>query len=113
MAAVLAYEVLQRRPAFATAFLTPLEIAAGAAAEHQLRPRLPSRWPRELNELLTRCWHRSPSARPEFDEIARLLGEWRRQPKQAHQAFLASIAAGSPRGLLEVLGFVSPLGVLV
>jgi hypothetical protein len=66
---------LFRRPAFADTFLTPLEIAAGVAAEHQLRPQLPNRWPPELRLLLQRCWHRSPSARPEFEEIARVLAE--------------------------------------
>lgn len=112
MPGILAYEILQRRPAFAKAYLTPLEIAAGAAAEHQLRPKLPNKWPAELKELLQRCWHMSPSERPEFTAIAAQLEEWRQQPRASRQAFLGNVAAGSSRGLLEVFGFVSSVGAV-
>merc|ERR1711937_66635 len=41
-----------------------------------LRPSIPSSCPSEIQDLMQKCWHQDPEARPPFSEIFSTLQTW-------------------------------------
>jgi len=71
--AVLAYELLARRRAYADKYMTMEQVAAAVEKNPEFRPTLPKSWPKPLVELMSSCWAAVPSERPTFWEVARKL----------------------------------------
>jgi hypothetical protein len=40
-----------------------------AVLHHRKRPKLPSKLNPKMKDLMSRCWHQDPEARPTFKEI--------------------------------------------
>eukprot|EP00899_Mesostigma_viride_P013219 jgi/Mesvir1/21899/Mv01964-RA.2 len=70
--AIIFYELVAGRRAYAGYYLTPEEIGARQALEGR-RPMVPSKWPTELKQLLTSAWADSAALRPSASEIVKQL----------------------------------------
>ncbi|KAJ1640981.1 kinase-like domain-containing protein [Pavlovales sp. CCMP2436] len=77
--AILAWELLSKKRAYETLYLTGEMLAEGVATQG-LRPPLPPKWPVELLQLLSECWAEDATRRPEFAEIAQRLADQRTTP---------------------------------
>eukprot|EP00304_Pavlova_gyrans_P011894 CAMPEP_0206044028 /NCGR_PEP_ID=MMETSP1466-20131121/11350_1 /ASSEMBLY_ACC=CAM_ASM_001126 /TAXON_ID=44452 /ORGANISM="Pavlova gyrans, Strain CCMP608" /LENGTH=567 /DNA_ID=CAMNT_0053418907 /DNA_START=24 /DNA_END=1727 /DNA_ORIENTATION=+ len=97
---ILAYELLRRERAYIDTYLSMAMIAQEAAGKRQLRPKLPSKWPAPVKELLQRCWHADADVRPDFKEVAGTIATWRETPDAG---MMKAIAAGTSKGMLEIM----------
>jgi hypothetical protein len=80
--AICAWELLMQQRAHAELKQRlPHYKVAKAVAREGLRPRVPSRWPRQLSALVTACWDADPAERPTFRVI---VGELERFQKALH-----------------------------
>eukprot|EP00899_Mesostigma_viride_P008363 jgi/Mesvir1/17528/Mv08780-RA.1 len=70
--AIIFYELIAGRRAYAGYYLTAEEIGARQSLEGQ-RPTLPSKWPTELKQLLTSAWADNATLRPSASEIVKQL----------------------------------------
>jgi len=69
--ALVCYTLLSRKPPFEDS--TPLQ-AAMAVARQDARPKLSANLPKQLVDLVTRCWAKNPTNRPDFEEVMTELG---------------------------------------
>ncbi|KAG8470845.1 hypothetical protein KFE25_009266 [Diacronema lutheri] len=72
--AVVAWEVLMRKRAYADLYLTADQVAEGVATRG-LRPPLPLSWPRQQSTLLAAMWAAEASDRPELAFVLKALEE--------------------------------------
>eukprot|EP00899_Mesostigma_viride_P008295 jgi/Mesvir1/17467/Mv08737-RA.1 len=72
--AIIFYELIAGRRAYAGYYLTAEEIGARQSLEGQ-RPTLPSKWPTEIKQLLTSAWADDAALRPSASEIVQQLDE--------------------------------------
>eukprot|EP00899_Mesostigma_viride_P012508 jgi/Mesvir1/21258/Mv21662-RA.1 len=72
--AIIFYELIAGRRAYAGYYLTAEEIGAQQSLEGQ-RPALPSKWPTKIKQLLTSAWADDATLRPSASEIVQQLDE--------------------------------------
>jgi len=57
-----------------------------------VRPEIPINCKQELSDIMTHCWHKSPSHRPSFFDIKKALANallhWQEEPTSAHTEYL-------------------------
>jgi hypothetical protein len=69
--------------------------AAVGVVQHGLRPSIPPNAPPLLVEIMQKCWHKTPAARPSFSELVPLLEQLYRQCKDDDVATSHSISRTS------------------
>ena len=79
---ILMWELLTREePYVRDKDLKGIQIAY-AAAEQGLRPKIPPFTPEGYSQLMQQCWAQNPDARPEFNEVLRILFKMNKDNKR-------------------------------
>lgn len=80
--------------------------AAVGVVQHGLRPPVPAETPAMLAEVMHKCWHKSPAARPSFTELVPVLQQLHRELRDAE----AGVAPGMAPPARNSLSHDRPAG---